>query len=59
MRVVACCESTKRRHHIVFELPLGTTLLVFGFPLFWVLYTVIFLHRTRRWKDEEKREETR
>ena len=43
----------------MFELPLSTTLLVFGFPLFWVLYTVLFLHRTRHWKDEEDGEETR
>jgi len=43
----------------LFELPLSTTLLVFGFPLFWVLYTLLFLHRTRHWKDEEKREKTR
>ncbi len=43
----------------MFELPLGTTLLVFGFPLFWVLYTVSFLYRTRHWRDEEEREETR
>jgi hypothetical protein len=41
----------------LFELPLGTTLLVFGFPLFWVLYTVVFLVRTRHWKNDEKREE--
>jgi hypothetical protein len=40
----------------MFELPLSTTLLVFGFPLFWVLYTVVFLLRTRHWKDDEDRE---
>jgi hypothetical protein len=43
----------------VFELPLSTTLLVFGFPLFWVLYTVLFLYRTRNWNDEKKREKIR
>ncbi len=43
----------------MFELPLSTTFLVFGFPLFWILYTVIFLRRTRRWKDDEKEERTR
>jgi len=43
----------------VFELPLCTTLLVFGFPLFWVLYTLVFLYRTRNWGDEEEREEDR
>ncbi len=40
----------------MFELPLSTTLLVFGFPLFWVLYTVVFLLRTRHWKGDEDRE---
>jgi len=41
----------------VFELPLSTTALVFGFPLFWVLYTLIFLYRTRHWRDEEQESE--
>ena len=36
----------------MFELPLATTLLVFGFPLFWVLYTLVFLWLTRGWRDE-------
>jgi len=33
----------------MFNLPLGTTLLVFGFPAFWVLYTIVFLYASRRW----------
>ena len=36
----------------MFELPLSTTLLVFGFPLFWVLYTLGFLFLTRNWDKE-------
>lgn len=36
----------------MFGLPWSTTLLVFGFPLLWVLYTVGFLIRSRRWSDE-------
>ncbi len=40
----------------MFELPLSTTLLVFGFPLFWILYTLVFLYRTRNWESEEKRD---
>ena len=43
----------------MFELPLSTTLLVFGFPLFWIVYTLVFLYRTRDWKREEKRWEGR
>ena len=37
----------------LFELPLSTTLLVFGFPAFWILYTLGFLFFTRRWKRTE------
>ncbi|MDE0625353.1 MAG: hypothetical protein OXH99_03050 [Bryobacterales bacterium] len=33
----------------MFELPLSTTLLFLGSPVFWVLYTVIFLLATRKW----------
>ena len=36
----------------MFGLPLGTTFLVFGFPLLWVLYTIGFLLWTRDWKNE-------
>ena len=36
----------------MFELPLGTTLLVFGFPIFWIVYTLVFLVLTRDWRDE-------
>ncbi len=36
----------------MFELPLGTALLLLGFPLFWVAYTVIFLLATRKWSQE-------
>ncbi len=41
----------------MFELPWSTTLVVFGFPLFWVLYTLLFLLRTRNWEDGDEREE--
>ncbi len=40
----------------MFELPLSTTLLVFGFPVLWILYTVIFLWRSRHWKDDDEQE---
>ena len=36
----------------MFDLPLSTTLLLFGFPLFWVVYTLVFLVITRNWRDE-------
>ena len=41
----------------MFELPLSTILLILGFPLFWVVYTVIFLLVTRRWDQRTKRPE--
>ena len=41
----------------VFGLPLETSLLVFGFPLFWIIYTAIFLFRSRDWKNESVDEE--
>ncbi|HSC26414.1 MAG TPA: hypothetical protein VLD67_04015 [Vicinamibacterales bacterium] len=40
----------------MFGLPLSTFLLVFGFPLFWILYTIGFLLLSRSWeRDGEER----
>jgi len=36
----------------MFGLPLTTTLLIFGFPVFWVLYTIGFFVATRHWSEE-------
>jgi hypothetical protein len=36
----------------MFGLPIETVLLVFGFPLFWVLYTIVFLIVTRDWGED-------
>ena len=33
----------------MFGLPLSTTLLVFGFPVFWIVYTIGFLMVSRDW----------
>ena len=33
-------------------LPVETALVVFGFPAFWIIYTVVFLYRSRDWKDD-------
>jgi len=42
----------------MFGLPLSTTLLVFGFPAFWVAYTIGFLIVTRKWdRDSASRDE--
>ncbi len=36
----------------MFGLPVATTLLIFGFPVFWILYTSGFLIVSRHWADE-------
>jgi len=36
----------------MFGLPLETTLLVFGFPAFWILYTIVFLVVSRDWEAD-------
>lgn len=36
----------------MFGLPLETALLVFGFPAFWIVYTIVFLVVTRGWRRE-------
>ncbi len=36
----------------MFGLPFETAVVVFGFPLFWIIYTVVFLLRTRDWVDD-------
>ena len=37
----------------MFGLPLGMTLLIFGFPGLWILYTIGFLVVSRHWADTE------
>lgn len=36
----------------MFGLPLETSLIVFGFPLFWIVYTIVFLVRTKNWEQD-------
>lgn len=36
----------------MFGLPLFTSVVVFGFPVFWIGYTLVFLWRSRRWDDD-------
>ncbi len=39
----------------MFGLPPVTALVLFGFPLFWLVYTLIFFIKTRNWvEDSEK-----
>jgi len=41
----------------MFGLSLGTTLLLFGFPLFWIVYTLLFLHMSRKWQPDDTDDE--
>lgn len=43
----------------MFGLPPETTFLVFGFPLLWIVYTIVFLVRSRDWEREDARPEDR
>ena len=36
----------------MFGLPFATTLLVFGFPLFWILYLIVFMYVSRNWERD-------
>lgn len=38
----------------MFGLPIETAFVVFGFPVFWIVYTLIFLVRTRDWERSDK-----
>lgn len=38
----------------MFGLPASTTFLVFGFPLIWVIYTIVFLFLTRSWQASSR-----
>ena len=37
----------------MFGLPVETALLVFGFPVFWILYTIVFLILSKDWAKED------
>ncbi len=36
----------------MFGLPIATTLLMFGFPIFWILYLIVFLYVSRDWGND-------
>jgi hypothetical protein len=42
----------------MFGLPIETALLVFGFPVFWILYMIVFMYVSRDWgEDTESRDD--
>ena len=36
----------------MFGLPVSTSLLVLGFPLLWILYTIVFLILSKHWEND-------
>lgn len=42
-----------------FGLPAETFLVVFGFPLLWIVYTLVFLRLSRNWDRETSETEKR
>ena len=42
----------------MFGLPTETALLVFGFPLAWIVYTAIFMAVTRDWDQDGGEEDS-
>lgn len=43
----------------MFGLPLATSIVVFGFPAVWIVYTLLFLWRSRDWDDQDPASTTR
>ena len=43
----------------MFGLPIETTLLLFGFPIFWIIYTIDFFLKTRYWIQQSNSKEDR
>lgn len=37
----------------MFGLPVETLLLLVGFPVFWILYTIVFVYVSRDWHRED------
>ena len=36
----------------MFGLPIETALMVFGFPVLWIVYTAVFLYLSREWGED-------
>ncbi|MDX1405839.1 MAG: hypothetical protein R3192_14940 [Woeseiaceae bacterium] len=36
----------------MFGLPIETTLLLLGFPLFWICYLIVFMRLSRDWERD-------
>jgi hypothetical protein len=41
----------------MFGLPVETALLLFGFPLFWILYLGVFMYVSRNWDRDTAAED--
>ena len=53
MRCAKCRRRPAHRSDAMFGLPLETTLIVIGFPVFWIVYTIVFLIRSRDWERDD------
>ena len=42
----------------MFGLPGLTAAVLFGFPIFWILYTVVFFIKSKDWPDDDEKENT-
>lgn len=41
----------------LFGLPTATVVIIFGIPAIWVIYTLVFVALSRRWKAEDVAED--
>lgn len=41
----------------MFGLPTATVVIIFGIPAIWVIYTLVFVFLSRRWKAEDVAED--
>ncbi len=41
----------------MFGLPFATTVLVFGFPLVWIVYMIVFMYVSRNWDRDSVTED--
>ncbi|MDN5805807.1 MAG: hypothetical protein L0H52_01280 [Brevibacterium sp.] len=52
-------HPVQRHNEVVsmFGLPTATVVIIFGIPAIWVIYTLVFVYLSRRWKAEDVAED--
>jgi hypothetical protein len=43
----------------MFGLPGTTALVLFGFPIFWIVYTIVFLVKSKDWPEDIETDDER